>query len=152
MVQPFIQRQSNVIWFNSPYSDSIETNIGKEFFRLLSKHFPSHLKLRKICNKNCVKLTYSCMPNVAAIIFSCNKELLLRKKKQQNQIRYPATAELCIHLADFYQRINVFVKCTLTHFWFFHCLLQENHRIFGCRPTHQNLRGNTATETNLNFL
>ena len=49
------------------------------FFRLLSKHFPSHHKLRKICNKNCAKLSYSCMPNFAAIISSHNKALLGKK-------------------------------------------------------------------------
>ena len=65
-------RKRNVIWFNPPHSDRVKTNIGKEFFRLLSKYFPSHHKLRKIYNKNSVKLSYSCMPNVATIISSHN--------------------------------------------------------------------------------
>ena len=75
-------RKRNVIWFNPPYSNSVKTNIGKEFFRLLSKHFPSHHKLRKICNKNSVKLSYSCMPNVATVIFSHNKALLRKEATQ----------------------------------------------------------------------
>ena len=57
-------RKRNVVWFNPSNSDSTKTNIDKEFFRLLFKHFPSHSKLRKICDKNCVKLSCSCMPNV----------------------------------------------------------------------------------------
>ena len=83
-------RKRNVIWFNPPYSDSVKTNVGKEFFRLLSEHFPSHHKLRKICNKNSVKLSYSCMPNVATIISSHNKALL-RKEATQPDLQ-PATA------------------------------------------------------------
>ena len=75
----------NVVWFNPPYSDSVKTNIGKEFFRLLSPHFPSHHTLRKICNKNSVKLSYSCVPNVATIISSHNK-VLLRKETTQTDL------------------------------------------------------------------
>ena len=79
-------RKRNVIWFNPLYSDSVKTNIGKEFFRLLSKHFPSHRKLRKICNKNSVKLSYSCMPNVATIISSNNKALLRKEATQPDPL------------------------------------------------------------------
>ena len=75
-------------WYGStpPYSDNVKTNIGKEFFWLLSKHFPSHHKLRKICNKNCVKLSYSCMPNVATIISSHNKALLRKEATQPDPL------------------------------------------------------------------
>ena len=38
-----------------------------------------------------MKLSYSCMPNVATIISSHNKALL--RKKEQNQIRFPGTTE-----------------------------------------------------------
>ena len=75
-----------MIWFNPPYSDSVKTNIGKEFFRLLSKHFPSHHNLRKICKKNSVKLSYSCMPNVATIISSHNKALLRKEATQPDPL------------------------------------------------------------------
>ena len=33
-------RKRKVIWFNSPDSKSVETNIGKKFLALVSKHFP----------------------------------------------------------------------------------------------------------------
>ena len=69
-----------------PYSDSVKTNIGKEFFRLLYKHFPSHHKLRKICNKNSVKISYSCMSNVATIVSFHNKAFLQKKKTQSDPL------------------------------------------------------------------
>ena len=81
-------RKKNMVWFNSPYSDSIKTNIGKEFFRLLSKHFPNHHKLQKICNKKCVKLSCNCMPNIATIISSHNKEFLRKKTTESNPLLF----------------------------------------------------------------
>ena len=35
-------RQRNVIWFNPPYSMNVQTNIGREFLNLVSKHFPKN--------------------------------------------------------------------------------------------------------------
>ena len=51
-------------------------NIGKAFFHLLRKHFPPSNRLHKICNKNVVKLSYSCTPNMADILSAHNKKLL----------------------------------------------------------------------------
>ena len=34
------QEQRNIIWFNPPYSMNVQTNIGREFLNLVSKHFP----------------------------------------------------------------------------------------------------------------
>lgn len=70
-------RKRNIIWFNPPYSEHVETNIGREFLKLVDKHFPPHHKLRKICNRNNLKVSYSCMPNMAAVISRHNKKVLL---------------------------------------------------------------------------
>ena len=69
-------RKRIMIWFNPPYSKSLKTNIGKYFFRLLSKHFPPGHKLYKIFNKNTLKVSYSCMPNLKAKIDGHNKKIL----------------------------------------------------------------------------
>ena len=53
----------------------MKTNIGKYFFRLLNKHFPPGHKLYKIFNKNTLKLSYSCMPNLKAKIDGHNKKI-----------------------------------------------------------------------------
>ncbi len=57
-------RGRKIIWFNPPYSRSVETNIGKEFLHLLDIHFPRHDPLHKIFNRNTVKVSYGCMPNM----------------------------------------------------------------------------------------
>ena len=73
------KRKRNITWFNPPFSEHVKTNIGKEFLRLLAKHFPLHHRLHKICNKFNVKVSYSCMPNMAAIISRHNKIVLSNK-------------------------------------------------------------------------
>ena len=70
------RRRRNIVWFNPPYSENVETNIGHEFLNLITKHFPKHHRLHKICNKNNIKISYSCMPNMSAVILHHNKKLL----------------------------------------------------------------------------
>ena len=53
-------RKRNIIWFNPPFSENVATNIGIEFFSLLSKHFPPNNRYHKIFNKQNVKLSYCC--------------------------------------------------------------------------------------------
>ena len=82
-------RKRNVVWFNPPYSDHVKTNIGKEFLKLVAIHFPYHHRLHKICNKNNIKVSYSCMPNMAAIISKHNKNTL------QNRAVFRRTTPPC---------------------------------------------------------
>ena len=69
-------RKRKIIWFNPPYSKSVQTNIGKSFLRLLQKHFPKNHKFHKIFNKNTVKVSYSCMENMGSIIKKHKKKIL----------------------------------------------------------------------------
>ena len=68
-------RQRNIIWFNPPFSKNVSTNVGQKFLKLIAKHFPENLRLHKIFNKNTVKVSYSCMPNLANIIKAHNNEV-----------------------------------------------------------------------------
>ena len=56
------KRQRNVIWFNPPYNKSVKTNIGRAFISFIERSFPAGHKLRRIFNRNIIKLSYSCMP------------------------------------------------------------------------------------------
>ena len=69
-------RQRKIIWFNPPYSKVVVTNVGSKFLSLIQKHFPPHHKLRKLFNKNNVKISYGCMPNIGATINAHNKKIL----------------------------------------------------------------------------
>ena len=65
-----------IIWFNPPFSQSIKTNIGKIFLKLVRKHFPRKHKLHKILNPNTLKLSYRCMKNILNIIKQHNSTVL----------------------------------------------------------------------------
>ena len=69
-------RKRNIIWFNPPFSKSVSTNIGKEFLKLLDKHFPPHNKFNKIFNRWTVKVSYSCLPSMKSQINQHNKKIL----------------------------------------------------------------------------
>ena len=69
------QRKRNITWFNPPFSRSVETKIGQKFLRLIDLHFPKGSKLHKVFNKNTVKVSYSCMPSVGAIIKGHNSRV-----------------------------------------------------------------------------
>ena len=68
--------QRNILWFNPLYSKTVKTKIGKFFFQLIKKHFPKEHKFHKIFNRNTLKLSYSCMPNIKTKINAHNREIL----------------------------------------------------------------------------
>ena len=78
------QRKRQILWFNPPYDKQVKTPVGKTFLTLLKKHFPPHHKLHKILNKNTVKISYSCMPNIASRIAGHNKKILTPKPTTEN--------------------------------------------------------------------
>ena len=38
-------RQLKILWCNPPFRQSVKTNIGNVFLKLVRKHFPRHHKL-----------------------------------------------------------------------------------------------------------
>ena len=78
-------RRKPSIFYNAPFCLSVKTNIGKEFFKIVDKHFNKDHQYYKILNRNTIKLSYSCMNNVRAIIQSHNKRTLARKDTPANQ-------------------------------------------------------------------
>ena len=70
------KRNRNIIWFNPPFSKNVATKIGRYFLNLLDKHFPQDHKFHKIFNRNNIKVSYSCMPNIKSAINSHNRKIL----------------------------------------------------------------------------
>ena len=73
---PRRNRNRKNIWFNPPYSINVKTIIGRIFQRLIDKQFPRHQKYRKLFNRNNLRITYSCVPNMASVIRNHNTSLL----------------------------------------------------------------------------
>ena len=76
-VNVIIFAERNILWFNPLFSSNVKTNIGKIFLRLLDKHFPKYHKYYKLFNRNNVKISYSCMQNMASV-FQNHKTNLLK--------------------------------------------------------------------------
>ena len=83
-------RSRNITWFNPPYSANVATNIGHKFLQLIDECFPKDHPLHKIFNRNTLKVSYSCMPNMKNIISSHNN-LVLNKEAQSK----PSEATEC---------------------------------------------------------
>ena len=81
-------RKRRVIWFNPPFSQNVATNIGKKFLRIIDEHFPPSSPLHKIFNRNTIKISYRCTPNLGKTISAHNSRILYppieRKEKNCN--------------------------------------------------------------------
>ena len=74
-------RKRNILWFNPPFSETVKTNVGAKFLSLIDKHFKKDTPLGKVFNRNTVKISYSCLPNISSIISGHNRKII----KQQTQ-------------------------------------------------------------------
>ena len=69
-------RTRNITCFNPPFSKNISTNVGRKFLNIAKECFKDGHPLKKIFNKNTLKVSYSCMPNLDSKIKAHNKVLL----------------------------------------------------------------------------
>ena len=88
-------RKRNIIWYNPPFSKNVKTKIAEEFLKLIDKHFTKRHKFHKLFNRNNVKVSYSSMPNINAIINGHNKKVLSEKRSQNERSCNCRNPELC---------------------------------------------------------
>ena len=69
-------RRKNITWFHPPFSQNVKTNVGQKFLRILDSCFPSEHRLRKLLNRNTVKVSYRTMPNMKQVISKHNSKVL----------------------------------------------------------------------------
>ena len=86
-------RRRNIIWYNLPFSKTVATNVAQRFLPLVEKHFPPRSRLNKVVNSNTVKVSYSCMQNMSAVLRAHNNSVLRKKHKDEEQ-RTDATARI----------------------------------------------------------
>ena len=88
-------RSRKVIWFNPPFSINVKTDVARKFLKIVGKNFPRNHKLRKLFNKNTLKVSYSCLPNMSSIISSHNKKVLSNNITQNDITCNCRQKELC---------------------------------------------------------
>jgi hypothetical protein len=69
-------RSRKIKWYNPPYSKNVSTSVGQSFLKIIDEEFPADHPLHKIFNRNTVKISYSCMPNIKQTIDGHNKSTL----------------------------------------------------------------------------
>ena len=79
-------KKKKVHFYNPPFCESVNTKFGKLLLELLDKHFTKSTELHQIFNRNSIKISYCCSPNIKAIISGHNKKLLNKP---------PVEPELC---------------------------------------------------------
>ena len=77
-------RKRKVTYYNPPYNAAVTNNVGKEFLKLIDKHFPTNSKYHQIFNRNTIKVSYSCLPNMKKVISGHNSSLL-KTKPEENE-------------------------------------------------------------------
>ena len=87
------------------------TEVGRYFLKLLNRHFPQQNKLRKIINKNTVKVSCSFTKNIKSRIKSHNKKVLHQNRpcSKCNSIK----KDLCL-LNGNCQAENIVYEATIT--------------------------------------
>ena len=75
-------RSRNVTYFNPPFSETVKTYVGHIFLKLIDTSITSENPLRKIFNRNTIKLSYKCMPNMGQAISRHNSKLLNKADPQ----------------------------------------------------------------------
>ena len=64
----------------------MRTNIGEQFLKLIDKNFPKNHPLNKVINRNTVKISYRCMPNMKQKIAKHNVKV--QKGETDTQTHY----------------------------------------------------------------
>ena len=74
-----------VIWFNPPFNIYCSTNVGELFRGIVDKNFGKGNQLSRMFNRNKLKISYSCLPNLKAKIAGHNKAIL--EKSRLNNVQ-----------------------------------------------------------------
>ena len=79
------KRKRKVVWYNPPFHEQMKTDIGRQFLKLIDKHFGKKRKdnLHKIFNRKTVKISYSCTPNFGTLIKQHNNRIMDGKKREE---------------------------------------------------------------------
>ena len=68
------KRKRETSWFNPPFSKNVATKVGAKFLKIVDEKFLDQLK--RYFNRNTVKLSYRCMPNIKNYIDRHNTKVM----------------------------------------------------------------------------
>ena len=79
--------KKKIIYYNPPFNLELKTKIGQKFLEIITEEFTKDNPLRKIFNRNTLKISYSCEKNFKSIIQSHNMKIMQQEvsKKEPNK-------------------------------------------------------------------
>ena len=107
-------RKRKIIWFNPPFNKNVSTPIAKIFLNLIKRHFPKNSKFHKIFNKNTIKVSYSCMPNIKTIVSSHNQQIINPTNNKENQKLCNCQIKVNCPMNNECMTTNIIYEATLT--------------------------------------
>ena len=78
-------RSRKVTWFNPPYSASVKSNLGNECLKWLDTAFTRSNPLHKLFTRQTVKVSYTCMSNIAKAVARHNAKILQANQQEEHQ-------------------------------------------------------------------
>ena len=81
------RKNKRIVWFNPPFSLHVRTNVGEKFLRLIDKHFPPGSILHPVLNRQTLKLSYRCLPNIGNEIAKNNSKVLRKSAGNENMVQ-----------------------------------------------------------------
>ena len=110
------EKKRKIIYYNPPFNQALKTKIGRIFLELVKKHFPRHHKLHPILNRNTLKISYSCTPNIKKILQAHNRKIMKNRKTtttaEQKKCNCRASKRESCPLNGQCNRSNVIYKAT----------------------------------------
>ena len=79
-------RSRKVTWFNPPFSQSVKTNVGAEFLKIVDSSFPMGHPLHKAFTRNTIKISYRTTSNMSQVISRHNKQILKQTQQPNNEV------------------------------------------------------------------
>ena len=73
----------------------MKTNVGKEFLGLLDNHFPQNNPLHNSLNRNTVKISYRCLPNMGSKLANHNSKILKNVRNPAPKTKVVCNCQKC---------------------------------------------------------
>ena len=98
-------RNRKVMWFNPPFSLNVKSKIGKEFLKLIRKHFPRNNSFIKIINLNTIKINYSSMKNMKNFIKQHKAWILKNQEHSEKKSCNCRDQDNCLLMENVYTNV-----------------------------------------------
>ena len=111
--QPTERKENVTSTFKPSYSRSVKNNFGRIFIKLISKYFLKNHQLINFFNKNAIKLSHSCIPNLWSKINGHKKKTTTQAHRNTKIMQLLCYRKLTNYSIGLYLTSNTLYQPTL---------------------------------------